>query len=69
MQLTIRLLRELDGRWIAQVPELPGVLIYGATEKEATLKAKALALRVIAEEIENGELLPDADTLRFQIAA
>jgi predicted RNase H-like HicB family nuclease len=49
MQLTIRLLRETDGRSIADVPELPGVTVYGATSEEATLKAKALALRVIAE--------------------
>jgi len=69
MQLTIRLLRETDGRWIADISELPGVTVYGATPEEATLKAKALALRVIAEEIEHGELPPEADTLRFSIAA
>jgi predicted RNase H-like HicB family nuclease len=69
MKLTIRLLREADGRWIAEVVELPGVMVYGATTKEATLKAKALALRVIAEEIENGELKSDSDLLQFSIAA
>jgi predicted RNase H-like HicB family nuclease len=69
MQLTIRLLREVDGRWIGDVSELPGVTVYGATPEEATLKAKALALRVIAEEIEHGELPPGADTLRFSVAA
>ena len=68
MQLTIRLLRETDGRWIADIPELPGVTVYGATPEEATIKAKTLALRVIAEEIEHGELPPEADTLRFSIA-
>jgi predicted RNase H-like HicB family nuclease len=67
MQLTIRLLRETDGRWICDVPELPGVTVYGETSQEATLKAKALALRVIAEEIEHGELPPD--TLQFSFAA
>jgi predicted RNase H-like HicB family nuclease len=46
------LLRETDGRWIGDIPELPGVTVYGSTPEEATLKAKALALRVIAEEIE-----------------
>jgi predicted RNase H-like HicB family nuclease len=51
MQLTIRLLREMDDRWIGDVPELPGVSVYGATAQEAEVKAKALALRVIAEEI------------------
>lgn len=69
MQLTIRLLRETDGRWIADVPELPGVTVYGSTSDEATLKAKTLALRVIAEEIEHGEMAPAADTLQFSIAA
>lgn len=69
MQLTIRLLRETDGRWIADVPELPGVTVYGISRDEARLKAKALALRVIAEEIEHGELRPDSDSLQFSIAA
>jgi predicted RNase H-like HicB family nuclease len=69
MQLTIRLLRETDGRWIADIPELPGVTVYGVTLEEATLKAEALALRVIAEEIEHGEMPPGADTLRFSVAA
>jgi len=69
MQLTIRLLRETDGRWIADIPELPGVSVYGVTPEEATLKAKALALRVIAEEIENGEMPLGADTLQFSLAA
>ena len=69
MQLTIRLLREADDRWIGDVPELPGVTVYGATPAEATLKAKALALRVIAEEMEHGEMKPDAEVLQFSIAA
>jgi predicted RNase H-like HicB family nuclease len=51
--------REEDGRWIAEVPALPGVLTYGTTESEARDKAKALALRVIADRIEHGESLPD----------
>lgn len=69
MQLTIRLLRETDGRWIADVPELPGVTVYGLNPEEAKRKAKSLALRVIAEEIENGELQRDADLLQFSTAA
>jgi predicted RNase H-like HicB family nuclease len=69
MRLTIRLLRETDGRWIADVPELPGVTAYGLTSDEATVKAKALALRVIAEEMEHGEMKPAADTLQFSVAA
>jgi predicted RNase H-like HicB family nuclease len=69
MHLTIRLLRENDGRWIGDIAELPGVTVYGATSEEATTKVKALALRVIAEEMEHGELKPAADTLQFSIAA
>ena len=47
--------REDDGRWIAEVPALPGVMSYGATEDEARAKVKALALRVIADRLDNGE--------------
>jgi predicted RNase H-like HicB family nuclease len=50
--------REEDGRWIAEVPALPGVLAYGTTEVEASARAIVLALRVIADRIENGEPLP-----------
>ena len=45
--------REEDGRWIAEVPSLPGVMVYGNTKQEATFKVKALALRVIADKIEH----------------
>ena len=69
VQLTIRLLRETDGRWIADVPELPGATVYGASAEEATLRAKALALRVIAEEIEHGEMKAPTGTLQFSVAA
>ena len=69
MQLTIRLLRETDGRWIADISELPAVAVYGTAPEEAALKAKALAFRVIAEEIEHGEMPPGPDTLRFSITA
>jgi len=50
--------REDDGRWLAEVPALPGVLAYGKTEAEARARAISLALRVIADRIDNGELLP-----------
>jgi predicted RNase H-like HicB family nuclease len=46
---------EVNGRWIAEVPDLPGVLAYGATRDEAVRKAQALSLRVLAERLENGE--------------
>ena len=56
--LSIEVEREEDGRWIGEVPQLPGVLVYGATEAEARTRAAALALRVIADRIENGEPVP-----------
>ena len=55
MELSIETELEADGRWIAEVPELPGVLAYGATQGEAMLKAEALALRVLADQLEHGE--------------
>jgi predicted RNase H-like HicB family nuclease len=58
MNFTIEHEREEDGRWIAEVPELPGVLAYGATREEAMVKAEALALRVLAERLENSETEP-----------
>jgi predicted RNase H-like HicB family nuclease len=68
MQLTIRLLTETDGRSIADIPELPGVTVYGATPEEAALKAKALARRVVAEETEYGEMAAGPKALRFSSA-
>jgi predicted RNase H-like HicB family nuclease len=58
MKLTIETDREADGRWIAEVPELAGVLAYGATQDEAMAKAEVLALRVLAEQLEHGEARP-----------
>ena len=58
IMLTIEIEREAAGRWIGEVPELPGVIAYGATEDEARNKAAALALRVIADRIEHGEPAP-----------
>jgi predicted RNase H-like HicB family nuclease len=58
MNLTFEVEQEDDGRWIAEVPELPGVLAYGATREAAMAKAEALALRVLAERIEHGEARP-----------
>ena len=55
MKLTIETELEADGRWIAEVPELPGVLAYGATQGDAMAKAETLALRVVADQLENGE--------------
>ena len=58
--LTIEHEQEKDGRWLAEVPELPGVLAYGATAEEAMAKAEVLALRVLAERLEHNEAKPQA---------
>jgi len=55
MRLTIEFEQEVDGRWIADVVDLPGVMVYGATRAEAMQKVESLALRVLAERIEAGE--------------
>lgn len=60
MNFTIEQEQESDGRWLAEVPELPGVLAYGATSLEAMTKAEVLALRVIAERLEHSESRPFA---------
>ena len=58
MKLTLETEQEDDGRWIAEVPELSGVLAYGTTRDEAMARAEVLALRVLAEQLENGEARP-----------
>ena len=60
--------REVDGRRIAEVVELPGVLAYGQTREEAVRRAQALSLHVLAERLEHGEALPDVESV-FSIAA
>jgi predicted RNase H-like HicB family nuclease len=57
--MKIEIDREDDGRWIAEIPDLPGVMVYGDTREEAISKAEALALRVIADRLENGEDIPE----------
>jgi predicted RNase H-like HicB family nuclease len=59
--------QETDGRWLAEVPEIPGVLAYGATKQEAVGKAQALALRALAERIEKGDNQPIG--INFMLAA
>ena len=56
--LTIEVECEEDGRWIGEVPALPGVIVYGTTKEDARIKATALAFRVIADRIEHGEPIP-----------
>jgi predicted RNase H-like HicB family nuclease len=65
LALTIELDREADGRWIAEVPELPGVIVYGSTEREAMAAARALALHVVADRIEHGEEFSQLSRLVF----
>ena len=69
MELNLIVEREDDGRWIAEVPELAGVLVYGATPAEAMARAEVLALRVLAERIEHGESGPQAVHFRLPDAA
>lgn len=59
MTLTIETEQEEDGRWIAEAPDLPGVLAYGSTREQAVARVEALALRVIAERLEHEEDAPD----------
>jgi predicted RNase H-like HicB family nuclease len=66
MEFEIVFDREEDGRWIAEIERLPGVLAYGATRTEAQSKVEALALRVIADQIEADQSIPEL--VRFALA-
>jgi len=55
MHYSIEVEQEEDGRWLAEVMDLPGVLVYGKTRQEAVARVQALALRVVAERLEHGE--------------
>ena len=68
MKFVIELEREDDGRWIAEVADLPGVLVYGASREEAIAHAQALALRVLADRIEHGESGPTLLDVSFKAA-
>lgn len=63
MNLTIEVEREEDGRWLTEVPTLPGVMAYGRTRKEAITRVQALALRVLADRLENGEAVPEMEAV------
>lgn len=60
--------RETDGRWLAEVLELPGVLAYGGSPEEARARVQALALRVVADRLEHGEAGPDLLNISFAAA-
>ena len=68
MKYIIEIEREEDGRWIAEVRELSGVMTYGQSREEAIARVQALALRVLAERLEHGEAAPDLLTVSFQAA-
>ena len=65
MTFTVEYEQEEDGRWLAEVQELPGVMVYGKDPVDAIAHAQALALRVVADRLENGESVP---TLMFSFS-
>ncbi|NEQ98405.1 MAG: type II toxin-antitoxin system HicB family antitoxin [Cyanothece sp. SIO2G6] len=67
-QFTIEIEQEKDGRWIAEVLEIPGVSVYGETQQQAIAHAQALSLRVLADKIEHGEMLLGLTSLTFTAA-
>jgi len=68
MTFRIELEQEADGRWIAEIIALPGVLAYGVTPTDATAKVQALALRVLADRMEQGEAVAELLNVSFQAA-
>ena len=66
--MRVEIEKEKDGRWIAEIPDLPGVMMYGQTRKEAIAKVEALALRVMADRLEHGESIPEL-TQVFAVSA
>ena len=68
MAFKIEIEQEEDGRWVAEVVELPGVMVYGKTPDEAKGKAQVLALRTLADRLENGETVPEHFNSVFRIA-
>ena len=68
MTFTVEYEQEEDGRWIAEVLELPGVMVYGTTKEEAQAKAQALTLRVLAERLDQGEMLAEPLNILFAAA-
>jgi predicted RNase H-like HicB family nuclease len=68
MTFTVEYEREEDGRWLAEVVEMPGVLAYGGSSDQAIAKAQALALRVLADRLEHGEAAPEFVNISFAAA-
>jgi predicted RNase H-like HicB family nuclease len=69
MNLNLVCEQEEDGRWLAEVPQLPGVLSYGSSREDAMSKAQILALRVLAERLEHGEASPVEINISLPAAA
>ena len=68
MTFTVETEQETDGRWIAEIAQIPGALAYGSTRDEAIARVEALGLRVLAEQIEQGETSPEIEKV-FTVAA
>ncbi len=68
MNFTIEFEQEDDGRWLAEIADLPGVLVYGQTREEAVARVQALALRVLADRLEHGESAPEMMSVSFKAA-
>ena len=68
MKYNIEVELETDGRWIAEIGDLPGVMAYGSTREQAIGAVEALALRVVADRIEHGDVLPSQIEITFQPA-
>ena len=69
MQFTLQVEREDDGRWLAEVAQLPGALAYGESANEAMARAEALALRALAERLEHSEARPAEFSILLPVAA
>lgn len=69
MNFSIECEEEIDGRWIAEIPQLPGVLCYGKNAEEAMAKAEVLALRAMAERLEHSESRPIEINISLPLAA
>ena len=67
VKFTVEIEQETDGRWIAEIPQIPGAMAYGGSREEAVARVEALALRVLAERIEQGERSPEIDQV-FSVA-
>ena len=61
--MKVEIEREDDGRWVAEVPDLSGVMVYGETREDAIARVQSLALRVIADRLDHGEAIPELDEL------